>query len=291
MNISINPSPRWDDFESRISLASLGASDVAHISRSNRAGEIFTSNGIRYQIMFNGLLVRADGYYGSWVTRLISSLRGFHEPQEEKVFHVVIEELDEPRSMIELGAYWGWYSLWFKWRHPEAISVVTEPNPKHLEVAAHNAWANSLEVSFELGGIAPAGLRTNQECSPFFQAPGATSTAPALDVEEVMKKHGIANLSILHADIQGAELHLLRQVANLLKTQRIDHLFISTHWQALHNQCREFLVSLGYNFVAEHTPAESYTIDGLLVARSPSLPTLRVDMDRRRKVFPLTIDP
>jgi hypothetical protein len=106
--------------------------------------------------------------------------------------------------------------------------------------------------------------------------------APALHVERLMEKHGISNLSILHADIQGAELHMLHQVENLLAARRIEHLFISTHWLKIHEQCREVLLRHGYTFVAEHTLEESYTIDGLLVARSPALPTLEVDVSKRQ---------
>jgi hypothetical protein len=109
---------QWNDFEGRAALAFEAIGDVSHIPRAERAGEVFESDGSRWQRMFNGLRLRADAYYGAWMTELIGRLGGFHEPQEEKVFHALINQLDEPKAMIELGSYWGWYSLWFKWRHP-----------------------------------------------------------------------------------------------------------------------------------------------------------------------------
>ena len=35
----------------------------------------------RVQVMHNGVLVEADGYQGSWMTEIISELRGHHEPR------------------------------------------------------------------------------------------------------------------------------------------------------------------------------------------------------------------
>jgi FkbM family methyltransferase len=271
----------WNDFESRIATASQGSGDISHIPRVKQAGEVLDANGSQWQQMFNGLRLRTNGYYGAWMTELIGRLGGFHEPQEEKVFHAIIDQLEKPQSMIELGSYWGWYSLWFKWRHPSAKVILTEPVRAHLELAAANAANNALDVVLELGGIAPSATAKTEERASSFILPDGTST-PALDVATLMAQHGILNLSILHADIQGAELHMLRQVEALLAARRIEHLFISTHWQKLHEQCREVLLEHGYTFVAEHTPAESYTIDGLLVARSPSLPPLEVAVSRRQ---------
>lgn len=274
----------WIDFTARIELASRGAGDLSNIPRVGDAGKTIIKNGLPWQIMFNGLRMRAGSYYGGWMSELIQGLEGFHEPQEEKVFYSVLETLDEPEAMIELGAYWGWYSLWFKHRHPSAKVILTEPDPANLAVAASNATENGLNVALELGGIAPND-KNKDAGSAFFQFSDKL-TVPSLNVETMMEKHGIKTLSVLHADIQGAELHLLHQIEPLLAGRRIEHLFISTHWELLHVQCREILRAHGYSFVAEHTPAESFTIDGLLVARSPFLPTMRVDVSRRTESIP-----
>jgi hypothetical protein len=37
--------------------------------------------------------------------------RGVHEPLEEFVFQEVLKRLPEACAMIELGAYWGHYSM------------------------------------------------------------------------------------------------------------------------------------------------------------------------------------
>ena len=59
--------------------------------------------------MHNGLLIEKDSYCGPWMTEIIRSLRGFHEPQEELVFAKILDRLarsDESPAIIELGCWW-----------------------------------------------------------------------------------------------------------------------------------------------------------------------------------------
>jgi predicted O-methyltransferase YrrM len=64
--------------------------------------------------------------------RAIRVLRGHHEPQEELVFHRVLERLaadgGEP-SMIEFGSFWTYYGLWFCHALPAGTVVAVEPDP------------------------------------------------------------------------------------------------------------------------------------------------------------------
>lgn len=269
---------RWDDYEGRIGLAMLGACDVADIPRVCDAGRILECGGLKWQVMFNGLRMKAGGYYGDWMSSLIEKLEGFHEPQEERVFHNVLNCLDEPRSMIELGAYWAWYSLWFKSRFPDATAIAVEPDPHNLSIAAANAAENGLELVLELGGVIKPTAETIGQvtipASPHCQVPAVT-------VSGIMIKHGLEQLDILHADIQSAELGMLQDARQLLDEKRINHIFVSTHGDRIHQNCRKLLIDFDYRIIAEHTPAESFSFDGLLVAQSPDLPLLDIRISRR----------
>jgi hypothetical protein len=92
--------------------------------------------GNRVQVMHNGLLVLADGYYGRFITEIIERLRGHHEPQEEKVFCEVLKAVPAGSTMIELGAYWAYYSLWFQQAVPNARNFLIEPEPTALGMRA-----------------------------------------------------------------------------------------------------------------------------------------------------------
>src|SRR4051794_34489159 len=86
-------------------------SDV--IPRVANAGAIELYRGRSVQVMHNGLRMIAGGYYGDWMVDVISRLRGCHEPQEELVFWEVTKRLRDAPVMVELGAFWAYYTCWF----------------------------------------------------------------------------------------------------------------------------------------------------------------------------------
>jgi hypothetical protein len=101
--------------------------------------------------MHNGLRVLANGYYGDWMARLIELCKGYHEPQEELVFHKVMKRLPSNATMIELGGYWAFYSLWFCSLGKGRRCIVIEPDPVHLATGRLNAELNRLDVTFIQG--------------------------------------------------------------------------------------------------------------------------------------------
>ncbi len=96
----------------RISMTS-SCRDSDHIPKVADAGKVVEGNGQRLQIMHNGIKVIAGGYGSDMMIRIIGELRGHHEPQEEAVFHEILKHLPAKASMIELGGFWSYYSLWF----------------------------------------------------------------------------------------------------------------------------------------------------------------------------------
>ena len=69
-----------------------------------------------YVTLHNGIKVACSGpqaYYGRF-SEILSLNRGVHEPLEEYVFQEVLARLPIGPSMLELGAYWGHYSMWLK---------------------------------------------------------------------------------------------------------------------------------------------------------------------------------
>jgi len=58
-------------------------------------------------------------YYNQFSHILVLN-RGVHEPLEEYVFQEVLKVLPESPLMLELGAYWGHYSMWLKKAAPKS---------------------------------------------------------------------------------------------------------------------------------------------------------------------------
>src|SRR5690349_9262709 len=90
----------------------VGCRDSDPIPKVPDAGEIRMENGQQVQIMHNGIRVISGGYHGEWMSEIISRLAGHHEPQEELVFHEILKHVGTKATMVELGGFWSYYSLW-----------------------------------------------------------------------------------------------------------------------------------------------------------------------------------
>jgi hypothetical protein len=100
-------------------------------------------------------------------------------------------------------------------------------------------------------------------------------------IDALMERFRLSHLSVLHADIQGAEVRMLEGAKRALGKRSISWIFISTHGENIHRKCIEVLKASGYYIVAEHTPAESYSVDGLIAATvDRSVP--RIPISRRK---------
>ncbi|MFQ5952839.1 MAG: hypothetical protein ACE5JK_05495, partial [Candidatus Omnitrophota bacterium] len=88
------------------------APDNKYIPRDKNAGKIIDNN----LIMHNGLKVRMGefAYYGDFAKIVLTTNKGVHEPQQERIFKEVLKYIPEGGTMIELGSYWAFYSMWFK---------------------------------------------------------------------------------------------------------------------------------------------------------------------------------
>jgi len=239
------------------------------------AGMVFEdTQGRSLQIMHNGLRVLAGGYYGLWMTNLIRLCRGHHEAQEERMFYEVTRRLPDDATMIELGGFWSYYSLWFLKDHAKRESIVLEPEPSHLDVGRANAWLNGLSPEFRHGfaGGSPS------PAERFFTEVSGEMTLPRYSVEQLMGDCGWPKLSLLHCDIQGAELEVLESCREMFAARRVEWVFVSTHAHTIsgdpliHQRCLQLLRDCGAVIEAEHEVHESFSGDGLIVARFCAAP-------------------
>ena len=239
------------EWQSRIADV-LTCPDNQRLPRVPGAGEIHDG----FQLMFNGLKVAASGYYGTGMTELLRRNRGSHEPQEEAVFADVLRRLPPGASLMECGAYWGFYSMWFMRDVPQGTVWLIEPEIANLEVGRRNFLANGLQGHFT--------------CA-FVGKDSAPSEIPRICVDDFLAQHGIAHLDILHADIQGAEADMLDGTARALAGKTVDYFFISTHGADVHHACVQRLVSAEYEVPVSILPEESYSVDGVVVAHRHGL--------------------
>lgn len=254
--MSMKPTPEWEE---RISLV-LSSSDNEKIKRVEGAGEV--KNG--YQTMHNGLKIMLGSYYGPEVSHMLIRNKGVHEPQEEYVFQLVIEDLKKRKnskySMIELGSFWAFYSMWFKEELPNSTNYMVEPDPFNIGCGKNNFKKNKLTGTF-----------INAFVSNTKKSEGSINF---VSVDSVITDYSVDFFDIVHCDIQGFELDMLHGTINAIKNNRIGYFFISTHSNELHTKCSEFLVNHNFEIIASANLDESYSFDGLIVARNHSYPGL-----------------
>jgi FkbM family methyltransferase len=263
----IGPIVRWGWKQYITALAINAPNDCAEIPKIADAGRCFSDHEGDYQLMHNGIKIRLGTYYDDLNKVIIEKLRGHHEPQEELVFYKVLQQLPEKAIMLEVGSYWGYYSLWFKKEKPSGSVYLIEPLDKHLESGKINFKANHMEGDFLKAYI------------------GSTSKPPhtvkmegeiVKDVEEItiddfMERYKIQYVDVLHADVQGAELELLKGANKALSNGSLSYIFISTHGSQVHSGCLELLAKYNFQIIASHTRPESFTTDGLIVARNDKI--------------------
>ena len=249
-NLIFNPgnseSMQWEE---RIKDV-LECPDNRYIVRDPNAGKIINNR----LIMHNGLKVHPLSYYGKYVLKMLIDNKGVHEPQEERAFQDVLKEIPGNAKMMELGSYWSFYSMWFNKAINGSTNFMIEPNPICMESGKLNFRVNKLRGRFlncYLG-------------SRFIDGP-----IPTVSVDYLVNKLKIDHLHILHSDIQGFEYEMLKGCDDSIKSNKISYFFISTHSDELHEKCSEFLRQREFQIIASANSRESYSVDGIIVAKAP----------------------
>ena len=255
------------DREQRIAIAQQ-CHDSDSIPKVSNAGTIVDNDGPRpYQVMHNGVKVYTDSHYGDFVTKIIQLLKGHHEPQEEKVFYEILKSIPPGSTMLELGSFWAYYSLWFASVVPQSRNYMVEPLQEVLQNGIDNFKLNGFTGDFTAACV---GRRT-LDGVPFKHWDDKVYSVRQIGIDEFLAEKKIDHLTILHSDIQGAELEMLKGATESLKQGKISYLFISTHSEDLHFDCMDLLKQYNYTIVSEHTLAESFSTDGLIVAAHKSM--------------------
>jgi hypothetical protein len=211
------------------------------IKRDEKAGTI--EDGC--VILHNGIKVIKDGYYGDFSKILILN-KGCHEPAEERMFELILNDIPENGTMIELGSYWAFYTIWFNKVVKNANNFCIEPELSNLNIGKQNCLLNNINnVNFTQGFIGK-----NQ-----------------INLYDFIREKNIDSIDILHSDIQGYELEMLQDITELLTQNKIKYLFISTHSDDLHYKCVNLLKQYNYRIIASADyETETFCYDGIIVA-------------------------
>jgi len=122
----------------------LSSPDNDFIPRSENAGKI--KNG--KQTMHNGLKIHLGSYYGPEYSQMLLLNKGVHEPQEERVFLEALKTIPSGAVMIEMGAFWSFYSMWFNSKIQNGRNFMIEPDAFNMGHGKRNFKLNRLKGEF-----------------------------------------------------------------------------------------------------------------------------------------------
>jgi FkbM family methyltransferase len=243
--------------------------DTDVIDKVPNAGVLESFRDRTVQVMHNGIRVVAGAYHGDWMIELIGRLRGCHEPQEEVVFWEMMKRLPDAPVMIELGAFWAYYTCWFLHDRPRGRAYCVEPDPHNLSVGQTNLLLNDAEATFIEAAVGEA----PRAPAPFScESDGVVRQIPLVSVDALVRDHGIPHLDVLLSDVQGAETAMLEGCRETIRSGKLRFLLVSTHHHRIsgdpltHQKCLRRIRELGGHVFAEHTISESFSGDGLIAA-------------------------
>lgn len=246
-----------------------GCRDADAIPKVPGAGDVFRHGGRRVQRMHEGTLVPADGYCGAWMTRIIRRLRGHHEPQEELLFHHLLRHCHRGARMIEVGAFWAYYTTWFLRAVPDSTAVCVEPDAAHAAIGAETLRLNGVTATWVEAAV---GRTHRQTTTVSRESDGRSIDVACHSLPSLLDTVGWAPVDILHVDAQGAETGFLESIADGARRPPLRFLVVSTHEERIsgspttHEDCLRTIRRLGGTILAEHAVEESFSGDGLIVA-------------------------
>ncbi|WP_086849043.1 FkbM family methyltransferase [Amycolatopsis kentuckyensis] len=253
-------------------LATVACTDADGIPKVEGAGACRDHDGARVQVMHNGLLVEEGGYYGAWMAEVIRALRGHHEPQEEIVFHRILERLAADGgspTMIEFGSFWMYYGLWFCHAIPTGRAVGLEPDPAWIDVGRRNSALNGYDdrVRFVQAAV---GAEPGEPLAFEAESDGQVYDVPQHDLASLLAETGLERADLVLVDIQGAETVLIDRARGDFEAGRVRFLVVSTHHHTIsgdpltHQNALRNLLDAGAHVIAEHSVGESVSGDGLI---------------------------
>jgi FkbM family methyltransferase len=242
--------------------------DAAGIPKVRDAGLILDLGDRKVQCMHEGSLVVAGGYHGEWMSRIIGELRGHHEPQEELLFHEILKHVAENSCIVELGAFWAYYTNWYLGSVEGSTAVCVEPDTSNMSCGQLNLALNHRTATWINAAVGSGG----KEVLIKRESDGSEVMVPCLNMDEIRERAGFPVIEVLHLDVQGAELDLLRSLDNAVAAQALRFVFVSTHHASIsgspttHQDCIRELQRLGAIILEDHSVEESFSGDGLVVA-------------------------
>jgi len=244
----------------------MASEDNKFIKRDEKSGLIHRGK----QIMHNGLKIHLGSYYGPEYAKMLELNKGVHEPQEERVFSEVLPTIQSGSTMIEMGAFWSFYSMWFQQAIKNANNYMIESDAFNLGHGKRNFRLNKMKGIFQHAFIGKSSINSR---------PVST-----ICIDDFVEQNNISFVDMLHSDIQGYEYDMLLGAEGTFQKKKVGYVFISTHSNEIHYKCLDFLNNRNFIIIASADIDQTYSEDGLIAARAtyyPGIEPILISLNRR----------
>lgn len=198
--------------------------------------------------------------------------------------HLLIPEFSgkQDKTVLDLGANEGYYTLKIRQNNPKCRIVSVEPNPLAFEVLRKNVESNRLKNVILVNKAVTTRIGMMPfEIVPEVSAIGAKDirgqkriwlkderikriTVDGITLSQLCKEHGIGIIDILKMDVEGQEMEILGSSRGLLKNIR--KVVMEFHSEELRGEAKRFLGENGFKMVLEEKRAcgDLYFINNML---------------------------
>ena len=166
---------------------------------------------------------------------------------EIEIFSNILNNIDNKNNpiMIEIGSFWAVWSLFFRQKFPNGKNILVELGKRPLYVGVRNFLNNDFDCEYYHGGfnIESSGSFNNKladiEYDPILD-PGVNVddlilndselnlkfkdlnlTGGNLDFNKIYKDNKLNIIDLLHMDIQGSELSLIKDLIEYINNRKI----------------------------------------------------------------------
>jgi hypothetical protein len=152
------------------------------------------------------------------------------------------EQKREKYNMIELGSNQCYYSLLFKHilGKYKTTNIMVEPDLKHLEAGKGQFKLNNCEGIFYNRGIGNRWAVLDK-----------TFSVEPITLEDILTENKLQSIDVIHSDIDGSEVILLESNKEFFVSGKAKIIFLLTHSNSLHEQCKDFFTHTPYTLINE----------------------------------------
>lgn len=223
------------------------------------------------QYFFDGSVTVYPHTDDEFIHQLFELTKGAPEPEEIFLFLQILRKLPNNAVIMELGSGQGYFSIISAKQLAKAKLFLVEANPHFVSISKVNMRLNRL-ISRSKVIHAAVTNRNNQYV--YLQESGYGSSikdkgeykVSTITVDKLIEKLNLSKVDLIHMDVQGAEVNILKGMMKSLDRKCVNYIFIATHKSFRHNLCLNYLTNFEYKILYSRDPSKSTSFDGILIA-------------------------